>query len=208
MEKIKEFVTVISGSGSGYGSGYGSGSGDGYGSGYGSGYGDGVGSGYGDGDGDGVKSIDGKDVYRIDGVPTIITQLRNNIAKGFIINKDLTLDDCYLVKHGNMFAHGQTLRQAQEALRDKLFDDMDEDERIEAFMDEFELNMKYPAKLFFDWHNRLTGSCEMGRLNFAKNKGIDLDNDLYTVQEFIDICKDDYGSEIINNLANKYKEGK
>lgn len=58
-EKIKKFLAIDVGDGSGYGSGYGSGDGYGYGSGYGSGSGDGYGSGYGYGDGYGYGYGDG-----------------------------------------------------------------------------------------------------------------------------------------------------
>lgn len=49
--------------------------------GYGDGSGDGSGSGYGDGYGDGVKSINGNSIYVVDNIPTIITNVKGNIAK-------------------------------------------------------------------------------------------------------------------------------
>ena len=73
----------------GDGDGYGDGSGDG--SGYGDGYGYGYGSGY------GIKRINGEDVYIIGGVQTIIKSLRGNVAKGFILNSDCSLEPCYVV---------------------------------------------------------------------------------------------------------------
>ena len=119
-KKIEEFLKIEIGSGSGYGdgsgdgygsgygdgygdgSGYGSGSGSGYGdgSGYGSGYGDGSGSGYGDGygDGSGLKAINNHRVYKIDDIPTIILSIHKNIARGKIVNRDLTFANCYIAK--------------------------------------------------------------------------------------------------------------
>ena len=113
-DRIKTFLSLSSGSGSGSGSGDGSGDGDGYGdgSGYGDGYGSGDGSGDGDGDGDGVKEINGDTVYIVDDVPTIIKSVRANIAQGFILQRDLTLKPCYIVKEQNKFAHGSTLHDA------------------------------------------------------------------------------------------------
>ena len=143
-EKIKAFLSVSygdgcgcgsgSGDGSGSGSGYGDGYGYGYGSGSGSGYGDGsgYGSGYGDGSGYGIKSFNGEPVHRIDGVNTLIRSVRGNTAHGAIVNKDLTLTPCYIVKQDGVFAHGETLREAMEDLRDKLFEDMPEDDRKES----------------------------------------------------------------------------
>ena len=70
-----------------------------------------LGSGYGSGYGD-IKALNGNIVDYIDSVPTIITQVRGNIACGYIVKKDLTLKPCYIAKAGNFFAHGNTLKEA------------------------------------------------------------------------------------------------
>ena len=211
-DKIKKFLSVGSGdgSGSGYGSGYGDGdgSGSGYGSGYGdgsgygSGYGDGdgSGSGYGDGSGYGLKSFNNSPVYYIDGVPTVITDVHGNLAKGFTINGDLTTQPCFIAKGENKFAHGETFAEAQKALQDKIFEDMDTEEKIEMFLREFKPGVKYSAKSFYEWHHKLTGSCEFGRNAFVKNHGIDLENGMYTLEEFIQYTQNDYGGDIIRKV--------
>lgn len=234
MEKIniKKFLSIRAGSGegsgAGEGSGEGSGSGAGEGSGAGAGWGSGSGAGWGSGEGAGagaglswgegsgsgsssswgedIKSINSDIVYMIDNVPTIIKHIKGNVAKGFILNSDLSLSPCYIVKGHNKFAHGKTLKKALEDLQNKIFEDIDTDEAIQLFLEEFsDLNKKYPAKDFYIWHNRLTGSCEMGRNSFVKNGGYDLENDMFTVQEFIDITKNAYGGEIIKELEEKIK---
>ena len=140
-EQIKAFLS--DGSGDGFGSGFsdgfgsgfcsGFGYGDGYGSGFGSGngisddYGDGFGSGngisddYGDGFGDGfgIKSINNQDIYIVDGMPTIITALFVNCAKGFIVGSDFTLKPCYIAKSGDIIALGKTFREAVAAIKEK-----------------------------------------------------------------------------------------
>lgn len=222
-EAVKRFLNVRSnfdgcGSGDGYGIGCGDGCGDGYGSGYGIGYGIGYGygggDGYGDGCGDGCGSGDGcdnndiisfcgQDVYNIDGVATVIEKVKGNLAKGFILNQDLTTEPCYIAKGENLFAHGKTFQEAEKALQDKILDNMDVDEKIDRFLEEFEIGIKYPAKKFYEWHHILTGSCEFGRNAFVKNHSIDLEKDTYTVEEFIEITKNDYGSEIIEQLSER-----
>ena len=153
-----------------------------------------------------LNKINGMIVYLVDGIQTIITTIKNNnIAKGFILNDDLTLDKCFVVKRNNLFAHGETLHDANQALNDKLFDNMSKEERIEEFLNEFEIDKKYPVMKFFEWHNRLTGSCEMGRKTFAKNRNIDLEHDELTVCEFIELTKNDYGGEIIKMLEEALK---
>ena len=222
--KIKNFLNLNYGSvydyGDGYGSGYGSGSGSvyGYGYGYGSGYssgsgsvysygygyGDGYGSSYGDGDGYGVKEVNGDTVYIVDDVPTIIKSVRDNIALGFILQRDLTLKPCYIVKEQNMFAHGDTLHDAFTALQEKLYDDSTEEERIEAFRKKFpEYDTLYPNRDLFTYHHVLTGSCRMGRESFCKDKGIDLDGSA-TVREFVELTKDSYGGDVICKLPEVY----
>ena len=144
-DRIKQFLSISSGSGSGYGSGDGDGSGSGYGSGdgsgsgYGSGYGsgDGSGSGYGSGDGDGIKSVNGNTISIVDNIPTIITNVKGNIAKGFILQSDLSLTPCFIVKGNDQFSHGNTLHEAFESLQEKLYDDSTEEERIDKFKEHF-----------------------------------------------------------------------
>ena len=119
------------------------------------------------------------------------------------MSPDLTLHPCFVVKQGNVFAHGKTLREAQSALTDKLFEDMGEDERISMFLDHFNLIDKYPATDFFDWHHKLTGSCKLGRLAFVKDHGIDLDKDRFTVDEFISLTENSYNARIIKKLKEQ-----
>ena len=231
-DRIKQFLSISSGDGSGYGSGdgdgsgygsgdgsgygsgdgdgsgdgsgsgygYGDGSGDGSGSGY--GYGDGSGSGYGDGYGDGIKSVNGNTIYIVDNIPTIITNVKGNIAKGFILGSDLSLTPCFIVKGNDQFSHGNTLHEAFESLQEKLYDDSTEEERIDKFKEHFsDFSKKYSAKELFIWHHVLTGSCKAGRESFCRDKGIDVDNDKFTVYEFIELTRNSYGGEVIRKLS-------
>ena len=202
-----------SGDGSGYGSSFGDGCGNGAGdgSGYGSGAGDGSGDccGYGGSFGDGFGNCDGADikffcgspVYEIDRIPTIITAVFGSCAKGYIIEQCLTLTPCYIVKQESHFAHGKTLNEALAAVMEKVFTNMPEEERIAEFWKCHHNGMKYPAKDLYDWHHRLTGSCEMGRNMFAAEHGIDLNSDMFTVAEFVELCGKSYGGKIIRKLA-------
>ena len=167
--------------------------------GYGYGYGYGSGSGSGDGYGYGIGSFDGQKVFDVDGVQTIITNVRGAFAQGYILNNDFTLTPCYVAKGHGYFAHGKSLKEATAALHSKIFENMDSEEAIDAFMEKFKHGEKYKGSEFFEWHHYLTGSCLMGRESFVKNKGLNIE-DYFTVDEFISICEDDYGSEIIKEL--------
>ena len=191
MEGLNEFLSY------GYGYGYGDGSGDGYGYGY----------GYGDGYGDGIKSINGCPVCRIDDVYTVVYQLHGDIAKCAILSGDLSLEPCYVVKRDGVFAHGGTLHEAQEALISKLFDTLPEAERIEAFCEEFKNpDAVYPVRTFFEWHHRLTGSCEAGRRAFAKDHALDIENGTMTVRDFLNLTKDAYGGSTIRKVLKRAEE--
>jgi hypothetical protein len=179
-DKVKTFLSVNSGDGSGYGSGYGY--------------------------GDGIKRFNREPVYRIDGVNTLIRSVRGNAAHGAILNGDLTLTPCYIVKQDNVFAHGETLREAMEALREKLFEDMPEDERIDTFLRETDREKAYPTQYFYDWHHRLTGSCDMGRKQFARDHGVDLEHGMMTLTEFLELTKDAYGGDVIRKVISKMQE--
>ena len=225
IDKIKAFLKVDDypcgygcGNGYGYGDGYGDGCGcgNGYGYGYGDGCGCGNGYGYGDGFGDGdgygdgygfgnydgnIKSLNGQPVYIIDETQTIITQVVGQYAKGFILGSDLTMTPCYIAKCGNYFAHGEMLRDALEDAVSKYEQDLPVEERIANFNSTFPDNDK-PIKvsLLYVWHNRLTGSCAMGRQAFAKEHNIDIGTDSMTVSEFVRLTENSYGGDVIKLL--------
>lgn len=46
----------------------------------------------------------------------------------------------------------------------------------------------------------------MGRNAFIKNGGYDLENDTFTVQEFINITQNDFGGDVIKQLEETIKE--
>lgn len=228
--KIKKFLAIDVGSGYGSGYGYGYGDGDGYGSGsgYGSGYGsgDGYGDGYGygdgsgdgdgdgsgdgsgygsgDGSGDGIKVFNGDKVYLVDNIQTIFISIRGNVAKGYILQSDLQLKPCFIVKENNQYAHGDTLRDAFTSLQEKLYDDSTEEERIEAFKKKFpEYDVKYDNGDLFTYHHVLTGSCRMGRESFVSDRGLSLDGKT-SIREFVELTKNAYGGDIIKKLPGAY----
>ncbi len=202
---------IIHADGHGHGNGSGFGNGDGgddKGNGYGGGSycGNGDGTGGGDGESYKIKSVNGFEVYIIDCIPTIITNVHGNLAKGYILKKDMSLRPCYIAKSGKYFAHGDTAREACAELEQKIIADMNTEERIEMFLNHFQDHKKkYPAREFYEWHNKLTGSCTPGRQEFATAHGIDIDTAEYTVQEFIDLTRDAYGGKVIRELEDRLK---
>ena len=187
-EEVLLFLSInpICGYGDGYGDGYGYGDGDGYGSGY-----------Y------NIKALNGNIVDYIDSVPTIITQVRDNIACGYIVKDDLTLSPCFIAKVGNSFAHGNTLKEAVADAEAKEMGEMPIEERIEKFIEVFgSLDSEHTGKEFYDWHHILTGSCRMGRDKFCEENGIDLTKK-YSVRYFLQITKNSYGGDIIKQIIKE-----
>lgn len=201
------------GSGDGYGDGYGSGdgSGDGYGYGSGDGCGDGDSSGSGSGDGRNIKSFKGYPVMVVDGVLTVVARIEmdddlNGVAIGWVLAKSFALQRTYVVKRAGIFAHGNTLQEAVQAVQEKVLEDKPVQERIGAFVEAFPLIDSFvSAQELFSWHHILTGSCLQGRRIFCQERGIDMDAE-YTICQFIELTKDAYGGEIIRLLRERYKE--
>ena len=210
------------------GDGYGDGSGQGYASKDGSGFGNSCGSGYSnffgygfgcicgrgceksDGYDEGsycgnILTFNGNIVDNVDMLPTIIIQVKNNFAKGYIIKDDLTLESCYIAKIGNFFAHGKTLKEAFTDAAEKEMKKMPIKERIKKFVALFgSLDSEHIGKEYYDWHHILTNSCQMGRDKFCEAHDIDLSKK-YTVKYFLDITKNSYGSNIIKLVREAYE---
>ena len=176
-ESVKKFLS--DGSGSGYGSGYGSGSGS-----------------Y-------IASVNHHVAALVDGVLTVFRSIHKNIARGWVLKSDMVLVPCFVVKSGALFAHGETLRDAMSAMRDKLFEDMPEEDRIKAFAEEYKPGIAVSNHDLFDWHHRLTGSCLMGRNEFVERHGIDL-NASTTPEAFIRLTEHAYGGDVIRKLRSFY----
>ena len=140
----------------------------------------------------------------IDGVQTLIDQVKGDVAKGWILNDDLTKTETWVAKGNGKYAHGKTLKEAYMDLHEKMYDDSTEEERLEAFRKEFkDYDVKVKAEVLFRWHNILTGSCRQGREEFCRDKGIDIQKDEYTVREFVELTKSAYGGGTISKILEE-----
>ena len=176
-------------------------------------YGSGDGSGYGDGDGSGYGfdlkaiTINGKyyKIFKIDDVETIIEHQRGDYAQGYILNKDLTLEKCWIAQVEGYYAHGRTLKDAYTDAQNKALRDSPIEQRISMFKEKYpNLKTEVKGQELFDWHNILTGSCKFGRESFCKNNNLSIEKN-YTVAFFLEITKNAYGSEVIKQLKTAYE---
>ena len=107
------------------------------------------------------------------------------------------------MKKGDFYAHGETLHEAHKFVHDKFNKAVSISDRIKAFKDKFQdFNAKVLAKDLFEWHYFLTGSCKLGRLALISERNIDINNDLVSVNEFIEMSRDKFGWEIIKLLKS------
>lgn len=209
MESIERFLGYGYGYGKGDGNGNGDGKGNGNGNGDGNGDGDGDGNGYGYGDGDGygISEYDGKRVYNIDNVPTIIENVKGDVAKGYTLRKNTQLVECFIAKCGGFFAHGKTAKQAMIDARAKYEQNKPLTERIADTIKKYPtLDTVVPNEELYVLHNILTGSCSFGRDEFVRRHGIDVKNGSMTMKDFIDITRNDYGGSAIVKLERKYEQ--
>ena len=192
------------GSGSCYSCGYGNGNREGYGIYSGSGYGGGYGNGLGDGCGSEayIKSFQGFPVYIIDGVSTIIFSVKGDFARGAVLQSDLIPVPCWIAKRGGFFAHGETTRSAFAAAEAKYRQHLPIEDRIKAFVAAHpDPDAAYGD--LFEWHNTLTGSCELGRREWCKRNGLRPDDSL-TLKDFFRMTKNEYGGEVIRWVEKMY----
>lgn len=198
MEGVVDRIDVLLSYGNGCG-GYGCG---GY------GYG-GYGYGYANGYGNGLEMYDGRKVYIVDGLPTLIYKFHiendaNGWAVGRIIRVDLSLEKTYIAKRDNHFAHGATLQEAIDAVNAKLLAEKSMDERLDAFVEAYPLVDTFVSgHELFKWHNILTGSCLQGRKAFVDARALDLDAE-FTILEFIALTKNVFGGSVIKELEKRY----
>lgn len=141
-------------------------------------------------------------VYYIDSIPTIIYSVKGDYAKGAIVSeKDLSLTPCFIMKKGELYAHGTTLHEAHSIVHDKFNKKFSIKDRIATFKSKFpDFSIKLKAKELFDWHYYLTGSCQLGKLALLKDKDINLESDFVSINEFIELSRNKFGWDIIQLL--------
>lgn len=194
--------------GSNYSDGWGFGAGNGVGNGTGNctGFGEGYGTNYGCGFGESILEINGHKVWQVDCTPTIITNIKGNIAQGYTISHNVKLVPCYIARVGNYLAHGDTAHDALQAAQEKYEEDRPLSERIADTVAKYPtLDTVVPHSELYTLHHTLTGSCKFGRDKFAANHGLDPKQGEMTIRQFINLTMDAYGSDAIKELLKVYE---
>jgi len=136
----------------------------------------------------------------VDDIPCIFHSIKGNIAKVTIINQHNYQDEgiAYIAKNDYFFAHGDTIREAVEALNAKYYATLDIETKIAELKKLFQKGA-VDVKTLHTWHGILTGSCKLGRSQFQQEHGLKNANKL-TLNEFITLTENAYGREIIKKL--------
>ena len=147
----------------------------------------------------------GKDVYFINDQHVIFNQIHGNYAKISVITVDLTTYDRWLVKYNGFFGFGKTLKDANKDARLNASREIPLEIRIQHFIDTHSLFEEYTGQELFDWHDYLTGSCKAGKYKFCRDNNVDFDKK-YTVLYFLNLVKDSYKPEIIEQVIKQYEK--
>ena len=154
-----------------------------------------------------MTEYDGRKVYYIDDTPTVLYHVFGNFAKAAVICADFNSRPCYIAKGSGFFAHGDSVKEAAAALEAKIAENEPLESRIERFMQKYPtLSCEAVNKDLFLWHHILTGSCEFGRLEFAKSHNIDVEHGCMLISKFIELTEYEYGRAAIIQLKEKYNK--
>lgn len=154
----------------------------------------------------GIKSLedDVNDIINIDGYLVHIKKIDENEAEGVIINfpDDLPY---FIVKKDNEWCGGKTKREAELNLKRKIFSKKTEEERIQEFVNQHNLNDSHTAEEWIEIHQTLTGSCFRGAYSFLQSQKIPLYQE-YTTENFLKMVESAYCPELINKVRQRYYE--
>lgn len=147
----------------------------------------------------------GRNVYLINDRQLMFDQIHGNFAKVTIIRIDLTTYEHWLVKYKGCFGFGKTLKDANKDARLNASREIPLEIRIQHFINTHSLREEFTGQELFDWHDYLTGSCKVGKYKFCRDNNVDF-NKKYTVLYFLNLVKDSYKPEIIEQVIKQYEK--
>ena len=144
-------------------------------------------------------------VCDVDNVPTIITNIRGDIAEGYTLRNNVESVPCYIAKVGDYLAHGATTHEALQSAQEKYDGSRPLSERIADTTAKYPtLDTVVPHKELYALHHTLTGSCKFGRDEFAASHGLDPEKGEMTMRQFIELTKNAYGGDAVRELLHAY----
>lgn len=133
-------------------------------------------------------------VEEYDGIKTIKISDKKidnmSIIKAIDYNSD---EKIYIVKEGDLTAHGETIREAYKDLQYKKIENIDRDKIIKK--------IKESGKVTRNQYRAITGACNYGTNEFCKKHGIENLKEI-KLSELRKILIDDYGAKKFWNLID------
>ena len=128
-----------------------------------------------------------KECVVIDGIISVVVNRHKNVLKVKNLGDE---DITFIVKDGEMYAHGATIKEAKESLLYKISN------RDTSKYNNFTLDTKLTKKQAIEMYRVITGACEAGTRYFVEHNKIPRN---LTVAKVIEITENQYGN-------NKLKE--
>ena len=101
----------------------------------------------------------------------------------------------YIVKDGDVYSHGATLEEAKKSLKYKISN------RDTTQYKDHTLDTKLSLTDLIRCYRVITGACESGAKYFIEQNKIE--DKEYSIKEFIDITKGQYGNETFAKFFSK-----
>jgi hypothetical protein len=126
-----------------------------------------------------------KKYIKVDGIFSEVINERDNIIKTRNIGSN---KDTYIVTDGEKYAHGDSIKSAQESLIFKITD------RDSSEFKELNPNEPQPISTLIQAYRTITGACEFGVRDFIQRKNLEM-NEKYPINHIIEITKSEYGHQ-------------
>ena len=133
-----------------------------------------------------------REFIEADGIKSAILHKKGNIYKVKIFGEE---NESFLIKVGDDFSHGATLKQAKESLMYKISD------RDTSKYDDMKLDTVLTLKDGIQMYRTITGACESGTKYFVDN--LKTKKKKFTIGEIIELTKGQYNSSILQEFFNK-----
>jgi hypothetical protein len=126
-----------------------------------------------------------KKYIKVDGIFSEVINERDNVIK---VRNIGSTKNTYIVTDGEKYAHGDSIKEAQESL---IFKITDQDSSEFKNLDTTE---PQPISTLIQAYRTITGACEFGVKNFIQRKNLEMEKK-YPINHIIKLTKNEYGHQ-------------
>ena len=144
---------------------------------------------------DGIYSETNKPCIIADNILSeVISKKKSGNLEVYKVKNNDSTKHSFIVKEGNLFSHGKTIKEAKKSLLYKISD------RDTSKFSNLTLKSKLNLRKSIEAYRTITGACEEMTRSFVEDNMEDRD---YTIKELIDLTKGQYGCETFEEFFNK-----